>query len=302
MFSGKTPIFRGAATALITPFRDGIPDMPAFERLIQMQLAGNIDALLVCGTTGEGASLSREERTALIRCAVKAVRGNVPIIAGAGSNNTEKAVLLTLDACDAGADAVLSVTPYYSKASKDGLIRHFTAIADASPRPVLLYNVPSRTGVNLTLPVLRTLARHPNIAGIKEASGNMEQIASIAAELCTGDDFFLYCGSDELTLPVLSVGGSGVFSVLSNLLPESVHRLCALFFSRQNEDASKLAARLFPFIQTLFLEVNPIPVKAALAMRGVIREEYRLPLCPPSEETRLQLEEALRNFESFRKE
>lgn len=298
MFSSEKPIFRGAATALITPFRGGVPDLDALRELIHLQLAGKIDALLICGTTGESSALSRKERCSLIRCASEAVRGRVPLIAGAGSNHTEKAILLTKDACEAGADAVLSVTPYYNKASSDGLIRHFTAIADASPKPVLLYNVPSRTGVDLPLPVLRTLARHPNITGIKEASGSMEKIASIAAELC-GEGFSLYCGSDELTLPALSVGGAGVFSVLSNLLPEQVSMLCELYFSRQNERAAALSARLFPLIRALFLEVNPIPVKAALAACGRIREEYRLPLCSPSAETRLRLSDAMKDSGFF---
>ncbi len=298
MLSSGNPIFRGAATALVTPFCGGAPDHAAMKRLIHAQLAGHINALLVLGTTGEASTLTREERRALIRCASEAAGGHVPLIAGAGSNDTAKAILLTEDACDAGADAVLSVTPYYNKASPDGLIRHFTAIADASPKPILLYNVPSRTGVNLTLPVLRTLARHPNIAGIKEASGSMEQIASIAAELCS-DGFSLYCGSDELTLPVLSVGGAGVISVLSNLLPEQVRLLCDLYFSRQNEKAAALSARLFPLIRALFLEVNPIPVKAALAACGMIREEFRLPLCPPSAETRRRLSEVMKDSGFF---
>lgn len=273
----KQIVFEGAATALITPMKNGEVDYEAFGKLIDSQIAGGIDALVVCGTTGEAATLTDEEHKDCIRFAVEKTAGRVPVIAGTGSNDTAYANDLSKYACEAGADALLLVTPYYNKTSPRGLIKNFLSTAEACDKPIILYNVPSRTGMNMGLPVLRELAKHERIVGIKEASGNLSQVAEIAAEL--SDDLAIYSGNDDQIVPIMSLGGRGVISVLSNIMPKETHDICELF-ARGNIAASReLQLRLLHLINNLFIETNPIPVKAACALMGMCTEEIRLPLC-----------------------
>ena len=284
-------LFQGSAAALPTPMRGGEIDFEAFERLIDRQIDGGTAALVVCGTTGEPASLSAKEREWLIECALRRSAGRVPVIVGAGSNDTRAAAALVRQACAAGADGALCVTPYYNKTTQAGLVAHFTALADAADIPLILYNVPSRTGVNLLPETAATLARHPNICGVKEASGDIAQVAALT-RLC-GDTLAVYAGNDEMTLPVLSLGGQGVIFVAANVCPARLAELCARFFEGDVAAARAIQLRLLPLIEALFHEVNPIPVKAALSLMGLCRDEARLPLVPASAETRSKLRAVL---------
>lgn len=269
-------IFKGAATAIVTPFKNGEIDYKAFGRLIDWQIAEGISAIVAAGTTGEGSTLTDREHREVISFCVRRAAGKVPIIAGTGSNDTAYAIDLTKFACEAGADAMLLVTPYYNKATQKGLIESFTAVADISTKPIILYNVPSRTGCNITPATAKVLSSHPNIVGIKEASGNISQVAEIAA-LC-GDDLDIYSGNDDQIVPVLSLGGKGVISVLSNLMPAATDKMCKDYFEGRTEEARKAQLELLPLINALFSEVNPIPVKAAMAAMGYGENELRLPL------------------------
>ena len=273
----KQIVFEGAATALITPMRNGAVDYADFGRLIDAQIAGGIDALVVCGTTGEAATLTDEEHKECIRFAVEKTAGRVPVIAGTGSNDTLYANELSKYACEVGADALLLVTPYYNKTSTKGLIKNFLSTAEATDKPIILYNVPGRTGMNMGLPVLRELAKHERIVGVKEASGNLSQVAEIAAEL--GDDLAIYSGNDDQIVPVMSLGGRGVISVLSNIMPKETHDICELYVKGDVAASRALQLRLLHLINNLFIETNPIPVKAACALMGMCSEEIRLPLC-----------------------
>ena len=289
----KKTVFKGAATALITPLtQDGI-DFDNFARLADWQIAEGIDALVVCGTTGESATLNDEEHKEAIRFLVKHVNGRVPVIAGTGSNDTDYAISLTKFAGEVGADAVLTVTPYYNKCTQKGLIRNFEAIADASSVPVILYNVPSRTGCNILPKTACALAEHPNIAGIKEASGDISQVAETASLIRGKMD--LYSGNDDQILPILSLGGKGVISVLSNIMPKQASEICHRFFDKDIEGSLELQMRLLPLIHALFSEVNPIPVKAAMAKMGFCEDYLRMPLTPMEEEHRTVLFELMRN-------
>ena len=272
------PIFRGAATALITPLAQQGIDFPAFGRLIDWQIESGIDALVIAGTTGEGSTLTDEEHRAAIRYAVERAAGRVPVIAGTGSNDTDYAISLSRYACEAGADALLVVTPYYNKATQKGLIAMFTAIADAVTKPIILYNVPSRTGVNIEPATYAALADHPNIAAIKEANGNISKIVETAA--LVGDRLDIYSGNDDQIVPILSMGGQGVISVLSNLLPGETSRLCHRFFQGDVAGSARMQMDYLPLINALFSEVNPIPVKAAMAAMGWCENFLRLPLTP----------------------
>ena len=269
-------VFTGAATAIITPFRNGSVDYESFGRLIDWQISEGISAIVAAGTTGEGSTLTDSEHREVIRFCVGRAAGRVPIIAGTGSNDTAYAIDLTKFACDAGADAVLLVTPYYNKATQKGLIESFTAVADISAKPVILYNVPTRTGCNILPETVKILSQHPNISGIKEASGNISQIAEIAA-LC-GGDIDIYSGNDDQILPVMSLGGKGVISVLSNLMPAETDKICRDCLEGRYSEARAAQLRLLPLINALFSEVNPIPVKAAVSAMGYGENELRLPL------------------------
>ena len=274
----KNTIFTGAATAIVTTMtKDGI-DYAQFSRLIEWQIAEGIDAIVAVGTTGEGPTLNDEEHREAIRFCVEQVAGRVPVIAGTGSNDTAYAVSLTEFACEVGADAMLLVTPYYNKATQAGLIQSFTAVADASTKPCILYNVPSRTGCNLLPQTVAKLAEHPRIAAIKEASGDISQVAKIAA-LC-GDKLDIYSGNDDQIVPILSLGGKGVISVLSNVMPRQTGEMCRRFFQGDAAGAAQLQLQLLPLIDALFCEVNPIPVKAAMAAMGYGENYLRLPLTP----------------------
>ena len=287
----KKTVFTGIATALVSPLTpDGI-DYNAFARLLDWQCDEGIDALVVCGTTGESSTLTDDEHRQAIDFAVKHVNGRVPVIAGTGSNDTDYALDLTRHACESGADGVLVVTPYYNKATQKGLIRMFSEIADVSTAPVILYNVPSRTGCNIEPATVAALAEHPNISGIKEASGDISKIADIMA-LC-GDKIDLYSGNDDQIVPILSLGGKGCISVLSNPLPRKTTEICRKFFAGDVAGAAKLQLELLPLIHALFREVNPIPVKSAMAAMGFCEEYLRLPLTVMEEEHKQELYNAM---------
>lgn len=272
----KKTVFTGAATAIITPFKDGRIDYESFEKLINWQIDEGIDAIVVCGTTGEASTLTDDEHRDAIKFCVDTVAGRVPVIAGTGSNDTAYAIELTNHACDAGADAVLVVTPYYNKATQKGLIEMFTAIADASTKPVILYNVPSRTGCNILPSTAAKLAEHENIVAIKEASGNLSQVAELAH--LVGDKLDIYSGNDDQILPILSLGGKGVISVLSNPMPRETSKMCRDFMNGNIADARRAQLDLVPFINALFSEVNPIPVKACMSLMGYCENSVRSPL------------------------
>ncbi|MBR2381579.1 MAG: 4-hydroxy-tetrahydrodipicolinate synthase [Clostridia bacterium] len=283
----KKTIFRGVCTALITPFRNGEIDYPGLKKLIEFQIEGGVGALLINGTTGESATLTEKEKQELIAFAVREVGERVPLIAGTGSNSTQKALKLSEFAADVGVDGVLVVTPYYNKASAEGLIEHYKKIADAVDVPTILYNVPSRTGVNIPLSVYNELANHKNIVAVKEASASVSDMAKLCAKC--GDRLDIYSGNDDLILPTLSLGSKGVISVLSNILPKEVGEICRLWFEGKADEARALQLRLLPLINAIFSEVNPIPIKALMAREGFCAEEYRLPLCPMSEEKKKEL-------------
>ncbi len=274
----KTPIFEGIATALITPITESGIDYEAFGRLIDWQIDEGVNALVICGTTGESSTLTDGEHREAIAYAVKRAAHRVPIIAGTGSNDTAYALSLTEFSCKAGVDGVLVVTPYYNKATQNGLIQMFTKIADVSSVPLILYNVPSRTGVNIAPATVKELSKHPNISGIKEAGGNISAVAEIAA-LC-GDDINIYSGNDDQTVPIMSLGGKGCISVLSNVLPKKASEMCAKMLSGDVKGAAKMQLEYLPLINALFSEVNPIPVKAAMAAMGWCEDYLRLPLTP----------------------
>ena len=288
------PIFRGAATALITPLNANGVDYDTLGRLIDWQIDEGIDALVICGTTGEGSTLSDAEHREVLRYSVERCAGRVPLIAGTGSNDTSYALELTHYACDIGADALLVVTPYYNKATQKGLIRMYNTIADASTKPLILYNVPSRTGVNIEPSTYLALAEHPNIRAIKEANGNISKIVETAA--LVGDKLDIYSGNDDQIVPLLSLGGSGVISVLSNIMPAQTSALCHRFF--EGDIAGSLAMQLeyTDLIKALFCEVNPIPVKAAMAAMGWGENFVRLPLTTMEPQNEAKLLDLMRGF------
>ena len=272
----KNPIFTGAATAIITPLTaDGV-DYEAFGKLIDWQIEQGIDALVICGTTGEGSTLTDEEHRQVLEFAVKRAAGRVPMIAGTGSNDTAYAIELTRHACEIGYDAMLVVTPYYNKATQKGLIAHYTAIADASTKPIIVYNVPSRTGVGVQPATYAKLAEHPMIGAIKEANGNISSIVETAA--LVGDKLTIYSGNDDQIVPILACGGKGVISVLSNVVPAETSLMCKKFFEGDVAGAMEMQCKYLPLTNALFSEVNPIPAKAAMAAMGYCENYVRLPL------------------------
>ena len=277
----KNTIFKGMATAMVTPMTAAGVDYDALARFIDFQLESGIHALLAVGTTGESATLSPKERKEIIRFTVKRVNGRVPVIAGTGTNNTEHVLEYTRSACGDGADAVLVVTPYYNKATQSGLIAHFTAVADASEKPVILYNVPSRTGCNLLPATVAALAEHENIAAIKEASGNMDQVMELFARC--GDKIDIYSGEDALTVPMMAMGGAGCISVLTDVVPGLGVEMAEKALRGDFAGAAALQCRLLPLIRALFSQVNPIPAKAAVSAMGFGQEHLRLPLTPMEE-------------------
>lgn len=291
----KKPVFTGAAVAIITPMRaDGSVDFEELGRIIDDQIDNGTDAIVICGTTGESPTMTDEEHTACIRYAVKKTAGRVPVIAGTGSNDTRYAIWLSRQAQADGADALLLVTPYYNKTSQAGLIAHYTAIADAVDLPCILYNVPSRTGCNLTAASLKQLAKHPNINAVKEASGNISQVAEIAA--ACGQELNLYSGNDDQIVPLLALGGKGVISVLSNVAPRYTHDICAKWFAGDTAGSLAMQLAALPLCKALFADVNPIPVKWAMNRLGWHAGACRLPLVAPDEAVQAQLDSALRAF------
>ena len=283
----KQTIFTGMATAMVTPMTPEGVDYEALGRFVDFQLSQGIHALVAVGTTGESATLSPDERKEVIRFTIDRVAGRVPVIAGTGTNNTQHAIEYSVDAAKAGADALLVVTPYYNKATQNGLIAHFTAIADRVDKPIILYNVPSRTGCNLLPATVEKLAEHPNIAAIKEASGNMSQVVELFARC--GDKLDVYSGEDGLTVPILSMGGKGTISVLSNVVPKEAVAMTNAFFAGDVAEAARLQCRYLNLINLLFCEVNPIPAKAAVIAMGFGKEYIRLPLTPMEEGNRAKL-------------
>jgi len=278
----KQEIFKGAATALITPLTPSGVDYEAFGRLIDWQIESGIDALVIAGTTGEGSTLSDDEHRQVLKFAAERIAGRVPAIAGTGSNDTDYAIDLTRYACELNYDAMLVVTPYYNKTTQKGLIAMYNAIADASTKPLILYNVPSRTGVGIEPATYLALSEHPQITAIKEANGNISKIVETAA--LVGDKLDIYSGNDDQIVPILSLGGKGVISVLSNLLPAETSAICKAFFEGKVEESAALQFKYLNLINALFSEVNPIPVKAAMAAMGFCEDYLRLPLVPMEDE------------------
>ena len=293
-----SPLFTGCATALITPFRGGEIDKTAYLRLLRHQIDGGVDALVVAGTTGESPTLTDDEKKWLFTITVEegVTSGRqIPVIAGTGSNNTRRAVELSRMAEDCGVDGLLVVTPYYNKASEEGLIAHYEAVTGATSLPVIPYHVPSRTGCKMSPAACKKLASLPRIVGLKDATGDLSFTARVAS-LC-GDSLPLYSGNDDLTLPILSLGGAGVISVVSNLCPQAMTRLCRLWREGKTAEAKALQLSLIPLCDALFCEVNPIPVKAAMEMRGLCTAEVRLPLASADEGVRKRVADSLRKLE-----
>lgn len=295
MSKSKKSIFKGAATALITPFKDGEVDYIALGELIDLQIDRGIDALVICGTTGESATLSDNEHRQVLEYALAKSGGRVPMIAGTGSNDTAHAVEMSRFAASLGYDGLLVVTPYYNKATEKGLIASFTAIADSVDTPIILYNVPTRTCCNITLPVYRELSKHENIVAVKEASGNISAIAELFAEC--GDDFDIYSGNDDQTLPMLALGGSGVISVVSNIIPKEMMTLCKKWFDGDIIECRRLHKKYLKLMKMMFCEVNPIPVKTAAEIMKLCSAEMRLPMCEIGEDNRKKLEKLLDEYE-----
>lgn len=290
----KKTIFTGMATALVTPMTPEGIDYEAFGRFIDFQIDSGINALVAMGTTGENATIEPEDQTAVIRYTVERAAGRVPVIAGTGTNNTAHVLDNTRRACDAGADAVLVVTPYYNKATQSGLIAHFTQVADVATVPVILYNVPGRTGCNLQPKTLATLAEHPNIVALKEASGNMAQFMEMMR--VAGDKIDIYSGEDALTAPMMSMGCKGAISVLSNVVPGLAVAMTDAAKAGNYEEAARLQLSMLPLIDALFSQVNPIPAKAAVSAMGFGQDYLRLPLTPMEEPFRTNLYEQMRKL------
>ena len=289
----KKSVFRGVGTALVTPFSGGKIDYDALSGLIERQISAGISALVIGGTTGEAATLDREERYELFKRSRDMVAGRCPVIFGTGTNDTRGAVRHTEEAERIGCDGVLVVTPYYNRGTRDGVVRHYKEIAAATSLPVILYNVPTRTGVNLSLDVLEELAEVENIVGIKEAQDSQDRLTDIAAM----DSLRLYAGNDSATYSVLSLGGDGVISVVSNLYPRETVEICKAYFEGRREEAFRLQMRLLPVIKALFLETNPAPLKYAMWQAGLCSADMRLPMWLPTAATRAKIDTAVRRFE-----
>ena len=281
-------VFKGVATALITPLNENGVDYDNFAKVIDWQLEQGINALVIAGTTGEGSTLDDTEHKAVVKFAVERINGKCPVIAATGSNDTRYAVQLTKYCCDVGADAMLVVTPYYNKTTQNGLIKMYTTIADASTKPLILYNVPSRTGINIEPETYAALADHPMISGIKEANANIEKIVKTAS--LVGDKLDIFSGNDDHIVPILSIGGKGVISVLSNPMPKVTMEICDKFFAGDIKGAAALQCKMLPMINALFSETNPIPVKFAMSKMGFCENYLRMPLIPMGKSNAEKLE------------
>lgn len=282
----KTLPFTGSGVAIITPFDGNTTNYDALGELIDWQIEQGTDAIIICGTTGEASTMPDAEHLAAIEYTVKRVAKRVPVIAGTGSNETAHAIELSKKAEELGADGLLQVTPYYNKTTQKGLIAHFGAIADAVNIPIILYNVPSRTGVNISIPVLKELAKRDNIVAIKEASGNISYTAQVAAEV---PELYIYSGNDDMIVPVMSLGGKGVISVLANVMPKETHELCKAYLDGECTKATKMQLDLLDLVNALFIEVNPIPVKTAINLMGKNGGNLRLPLVDMADDTLAKL-------------
>lgn len=287
-------IFQGSLVALVTPFRDGRVDEAKLRDLVEFHVKSGTDALVPCGTTGESPTLSHEEHKRVISIVIEKAAGRIPVVAGTGSNSTAEAIDLTAHAKKAGADAVLMVNPYYNKPTQKGLIEHYKAIMDAVDIPIILYNIPGRTGINMLPETVAALAEYQNIVGIKEASGNLEQMTQVIV-LC-GDKITVVSGDDTLTLPLMAVGGKGVISVVANIVPKDVAEMTHAALNGDWKRAREMHLKLFPLCQAMFYETNPIPVKTAMGLLGMINPELRLPLCAMSEANVKRLKEALQRY------
>ena len=288
-------IFKGSAVAIVTPFKDGAIDYTALTRMIELQIISGTDAIVVCGTTGEASTLSAEERTELIRFTVERVDGRIPVIAGTGGNDTAAVIENSRTAEALDADALLIVTPYYNKTTQQGLVAHFSAIAEQVRLPIIMYNIPSRTGLNmLPATVKKIISENENIVAIKEASANIDQIIELAA-LCPKLD--IYSGNDNEVLPLLSLGAKGVISTIANVIPSDMHNLCMAYFAGKIDIARQLQMSVLPIFQSAFCETNPIPIKAMMEMMNLCSGELRLPLVPPSEEHIIQIRKALNDYQ-----
>jgi len=274
-------LFKGSGVALITPFNNGKIDFEKLEELCNWHVAEGTDAIIICGTTGEAATLNDDEHKAAMKYTVEIINGRIPVIAGTGSNDTAYAIQLSQYAESVGVDALLLVTPYYNKTTQKGLVAHYTAIADSVNIPIILYNVPGRTGLNILPSTVAQLAKHPNIKGVKEASGNISQVAEIAR--LVPEDFFIYSGNDDMVVPLMSLKGSGVISVVANIAPKDTHDMVQKFLDGDVKGSCDLQLRMKALIDALFIEVNPIPVKAAMNLMSLCSDELRLPLTEMSE-------------------
>jgi len=288
------PTFQGSLVALVTPFREGEVDEPKLRELVEFHVGNGTDAIIPCGTTGESPTLSHDEHKRVVEIVIEAARGRVPVVAGTGSNSTAEAIDLTAHAKKAGAAGALIVNPYYNKPTQEGLYRHFKAIAEAVDIPILVYNIQSRTAVNVETDTLARLAKIPNIVGVKEASGSLDQMTQVI--LACGPDFTVLSGDDNLTLPLMAVGGRGVVSVVANIVPRETAEMTHAALEGDWKRARDLFHRLFPLCRAMFIETNPIPVKEAMAMLGMIAPEFRLPLCRLADANRERLKTVLQQF------
>lgn len=287
-------LFKGSAVAIITPFNENGINFEVFADLIERQIAGGTDAIVVCGTTGEPSTMTNAEKLSTIKFCIKQVNGRVPVIAGTGANCTESCIQMSIEAEKLGADALLVVTPYYNKCTQKGLIHHYTAVADSVNIPVIAYNVPGRTGVNLLPATVKALRDSKKICAVKEASGNIGQISKLCALIT--DDFDIYSGDDDIILPFLALGSAGIISVAANIVPADVKRLCAEYFNGNIEEARKIQFKLTPLVSALFSEVNPIPVKTAANLLGYNAGALRMPLCEMEEANLEGLKKAMRDY------
>ena len=288
----KTPVFLGSGTALITPFKDKSIDYEKLKELIEFQISCGTSAIIVCGTTGENATMSVAEKESVIDFTTDCVSGRIKVVAGIGGNDTEKTLKMAKSAEKSGVDGHLMVTPYYNKTSQKGLVEHFTYVADRTEKPIILYNVPSRTGIGIALETYKELSKHPNINGVKEASGNISLAAQTMA--ACGDELNVWSGNDEETVPMMALGAKGVISVASNIVPDVVSQLCQLCFNEEFTDASQLYFKYAELFSSLFVEVNPMPVKTAMGWLGLCSGEVRLPLTEMSETSKAALRESMR--------
>lgn len=287
-------LFKGSGVAIVTPFKDDEVDYEKLKELLEWHITEGTDAIIICGTTGESATMSDEEKKQAIKFTVDVVNKRIPVIAGTGSNNTKHSIELSKYAESVGADGLLAVTPYYNKTTQKGLIEHYTAIADNVNIPIIIYNVPSRTGLNILPRTLEKLSKHPNICGVKEASGNIAQVAEIA-RLCD-NDFYIYSGNDDMVVPLLSLGGVGVISVVANILPKDTHDMVFAYLEGELEKSRKLQLKMKPLIDALFIETNPIPVKEAMNLLGMEVGNLRLPLINMEDKNRNILIDEMKSY------